>query len=101
IIDTLELGMPLGLVDDISNFIGVAEIDLRPGDVVILYTDGVTEAADPQHRLFGLERLCETTRAARAGSADDIKQAVLDAVASHIGVQPIWDDLTLVVLKQR
>lgn len=101
IIDTLELGMPLGLVDDISSFVGVAEIDLRPGDVVILYTDGVTEAADPQHRLFGLERLCETARAARAGSADKIKQAVLDAVAEHIGAQPIWDDLTLLVLKQR
>lgn len=101
IIDTLELGMPLGLVDDISSFVGVADIDLSPGDVVVLYTDGITEAADPQHRLFGLERLCETAQAARAGSADEIKQAVLDAVARHIGVQPIWDDLTLVVLKQR
>lgn len=101
VVDTLELGMPLGLVDDISSFVGVAEVGLRPGDVVVLYTDGITEAADPQHRLFGLERLCETARAARAGSADEIKQAVLDAVADHIGVQPIWDDLTLLVLKQR
>lgn len=101
VIDTLELGMPLGLVDDISSFVGVAEVGLRPGDVVVLYTDGVTEAADPQHRLFGLERLCETARAARAGSAEDIKQTVLDAVADHIGAQPIWDDLTLLVLKQR
>lgn len=101
VIDTLELGMPLGLVDDISNFIGVAETELRVGDVVILYTDGITEAADPQHRLFGLDRLCETAQAARDGSADEIKQAILDAVGRHIGAQPIWDDLTLVVLKQR
>lgn len=101
VIDTLELGMPLGLVDDISNFVGMAETDLHPGDVVILYTDGITEAADPRRQLFGLDRLCETVRAARTQTADDIKQAVLDAVARHIGAQPIWDDLTLVVLKQR
>lgn len=101
LIDTLDLGMPLGLVDDISAFVASSEHALYAGDVVVLYTDGVTEAADSRHKLFGLERLCDVVRANRAGSAEEIKRAVLAAVADHIGAQPIWDDVTLLVLKQR
>lgn len=100
-IDTIELGMPIGLVDDISGFLADADALLWPGDVVVLYTDGITEAADSANRLFGLERLRQTVRDNRRRPAEDIKQAVLDAVAAHIGGQAIWDDLTLVVLKQR
>lgn len=100
-IDTVELGMPIGLVDDISGFLADADALLWPGDVVVLYTDGITEAADAANRLFGLEQLCQTVRDNRHRPAEDIKQAVLDAVAAHIGGQAIWDDLTLVVLKQR
>lgn len=101
LIDTLELGMPLGLIDDIDDFLGVVELTIAPGDVIVLYTDGITEAADMSHALYGLERLCATIVAQRGETAETIKDAVLADVTRHIGAQVIFDDLTLIVLKQK
>ncbi|HBB31881.1 MAG TPA: hypothetical protein DDZ80_26350 [Cyanobacteria bacterium UBA8803] len=43
-IDTIDLGFPLGLEADIAPFVAQAEVKLNPGDGVVLYTDGITEA---------------------------------------------------------
>lgn len=101
VIDTTELGMPLGLLDDVDEFLGEVELSLAPDDVVVLYTDGITEAADAAHRLYGLDRLCAVVVGQRAGTAEAIKRAVVDDVMRHIGGQTIYDDLTLIVLKQK
>ncbi|MGE4528745.1 MAG: SpoIIE family protein phosphatase [Rhodospirillaceae bacterium] len=100
-LDTLELGLPLGLVDRIGAYTGVAAADLEPGDLVVLYSDGITEAADANGLLFGLERLkAELTRHAGAEVAA-IKDAVIAAVRAHIGGAPVYDDMTLLVIRQR
>lgn len=100
-IDTLELGMPIGMVDDIAEFIAAAVVTVHIGDTVVLYTDGITEAANPEQELFGSDRLKQTLLANYAASAEHIKTAVIDAVRAHIGTQALYDDLTLIVLKQR
>lgn len=100
LIDTDSLGFPIGLVEDVTEFISETEFTLRAADVVVLYTDGITEAADPQNRLYGEARLMDCIRTHRGESADAIKQAVVDDVRSHISTQTLYDDLTLVVLKQ-
>lgn len=100
LVDTVDLGLPLGLVDDIGAFVAETSITLRPGDTVVLYTDGITEAADPQHNLYGLERLCETIRRHADQPAAAIKDAVVADVKRHVGTQPLYDDLTLIVMKQ-
>jgi len=51
--------------------------------------------------LYGLERLCDVISHAWSGSAEEVKQAVIDDVTRHIGKQKVYDDLTLVVLKQQ
>ncbi|TGR35813.1 SpoIIE family protein phosphatase, partial [Mesorhizobium sp. M8A.F.Ca.ET.198.01.1.1] len=50
-IDTLDLGLPVGLENDISPFIDTRDIEFGSGDVIVLHTDGVTEAEDEDKRL--------------------------------------------------
>ncbi|SOD96982.1 PP2C family protein-serine/threonine phosphatase [Caenispirillum bisanense] len=101
LVDTTWLGMPLGLVDTVEEFVGETEVTLAPGDGVVLYTDGITEAADASDALYGLDRLCRVVSDHWAEPADRIKQAVVDDVMRHIGGHVIYDDLTLIVLKQK
>jgi serine phosphatase RsbU (regulator of sigma subunit) len=99
-IDTIDLGFPLGLEADITDFVGEAALTLEAGDSVILYTDGITEAQNANGKLYGIERLCEVIGRHWNRPAEAIKQAVVDDVTRFIGEQKIYDDLTLVVLKQ-
>lgn len=101
VVDTDELGFPIGLVEEMAHFVGQIHLDLHQGDVVVLYTDGITEAADEQHRLYGQQRLMEMVAAHRGESAEAIKDAIIDDVKRHIGQQTLYDDLTLVILKQK
>jgi serine phosphatase RsbU (regulator of sigma subunit) len=74
---------------------------LEPGDALILYTDGVTEARSSAGQLFGEERLLDTVRSAGGLPAGELLRAVVDAVdAFAAGAQPA-DDLTLVVVRRR
>jgi sigma-B regulation protein RsbU (phosphoserine phosphatase) len=98
-IETLDLGFPIGLEADISDFINSRAIPFESEDLVILYTDGVTEAESPKGELFGVERLCESANRHRAGTAQEIKQSIIHDVLSHIDTQKIHDDITLVVIK--
>ncbi|MBC7905385.1 MAG: SpoIIE family protein phosphatase [Rhodospirillaceae bacterium] len=100
LIDTVDLGLPIGMIDDVKEFIAEVTILLHPGDTVVLYTDGITEAADSTHTLYGLERLCEVVASHWQAEAEAIKAAVVADVRRHIGSQALYDDLTLIVLKQ-
>lgn len=99
-IDTTELGFPVGMEEDISSFVATREIPIAPGDCVVLYTDGVTEAANDRGELYGVERLCQSLLARRLESARDIGSAVVDDLFRFIGKAPIQDDISLVVIRQ-
>jgi sigma-B regulation protein RsbU (phosphoserine phosphatase) len=99
-IEKLEAtSMPVGLVAGAP--FGLNYRDLRPGDRIVLYTDGVTEAQNDAGEFFGRKRLREAVQ--RAGGADcaemhaTIQQAILDFTA---GAEQA-DDLTLVVVEYR
>ena len=100
-INTTHLGFPLGLEEEISEFIDQKKIQLDSGDVIVLYTDGVTEAYNSHRKQYGLERLCEIVSRNCQKSAQEIRQVVIDDVRRHIGEQKVADDITLVVLKQK
>ncbi len=100
-IDTMELGFPIALESDITDFIATTEIQLNSGDIVVLYTDGITEAFNMNKEQYGIEPLIEVVVINREQSAAEIKQAVIDDVRRYIGEQKVFDDITLVVIKQK
>ena len=100
-IDTIDLGFPIGLEQDISHFVAEAEIKLNPGDVVVLYTDGITEAENHQGQYYGLERLIAKVQENSHFSADEIRQKVIQDVLDYIGEHKVYDDITLLVIKQK
>jgi PAS domain S-box-containing protein len=100
-VDTLNLGFPIGLDADIAHFIGRRQVKLQAGDGAVLYTDGITEAENAANEQYGLERLCETIRQHWDEPADAIKTVVIDDVRQFIGEQTVFDDITLLVLKQQ
>ena len=97
--DTLDLGFPLGLETNVSSFIGEARVPLRPGDVMVVYTDGITEAVNSSGAPFGIDRLCEAVRKSHRQVADGIRKAVLNSLEEFIGAQRLLDNVSLLVIK--
>jgi len=99
--DTADLGFPVGLISDIGEFVNELSINLEPGDGIVLYSDGITEAENGAKEFYGLERLCQVISQHWSQSSDAIKQAVVDDVQTYIGKQTVYDDITLLVVKQK
>jgi phosphoserine phosphatase RsbU/P len=100
-IDTIDLGFPIGLDDDIAHLISQTTVELAAGDGVVLYTDGIPEARDIDRKFYGLERLCEVVSVNWHLSSQQIEQAVIDDLRGFIGEQKVFDDITLVILKRK
>jgi sigma-B regulation protein RsbU (phosphoserine phosphatase) len=73
---------------------------LTPGDVLVIYSDGVAEAMNADEEQFGEQRLEEVVRKHRRERAGEIIAQITAAVKSHTGTHPQYDDMTLVVLKR-
>jgi serine phosphatase RsbU (regulator of sigma subunit) len=99
--DTIDLGFQIGLDAEISEFFVETSVQLYSGDVVVLYTDGITEAENMDKLLYGLDRLIEVIEINWQRSAAEIRDAVIKDLRSHIGEQKVFDDITLLVLKQK
>jgi sigma-B regulation protein RsbU (phosphoserine phosphatase) len=76
------------------------ELQLAPGDLVVLYTDGVTEARAPSGERFGDDRLLDAVEGARRGSANDVVEAIVAATRAFQADMPPADDVTLVALRR-
>ena len=101
LVDTAALGFPIGIDDDIADFVDEVSITLAPGDGLVLYTDGITEAENINKEFYGLGQLCQIIQQNWDKSAPAIREAVVEDVRRYIGEQKVFDDITLVVLKQK
>ncbi len=99
-VDTLMLGHLLGLTEDITPFLGCAEIDLAIGDGLVLYTDGITEARNAEEKMYGIERLISVVGHHWQQEAALIQQAVINDVVAFIAEEEVLDDITLLVMKR-
>lgn len=91
-------GVVLGIMDGLTYRQDSAE--LQPGDLVVIFSDGVTEAVDMQDEEFGEERLLAVVRRHRAEPAESIVSAIVAAVERHGATRAQYDDLTIVVIKR-
>ncbi len=91
-------GLILGVMEEFPY--DSAMIDIEVDDVLILYTDGITEAMNADEEEFGLERTLAVITAHADQSAADIQQALLDAVNAHASGHTQSDDITLMVIKR-
>jgi phosphoserine phosphatase RsbU/P len=88
-----EAGPPLGVVCE--HVYESLSTELEPGDIVVLFTDGVTDALDPKQRPFGVEAVRRTIARAPA-EATEVGEALLKAVRLHAAGRPLNDDIALV-----
>ena len=69
------------------------------GDVLVMSTDGITEAVNARGDEFGMERLEEVVKDKRNGSVEDLQTAILSAVEEFSKGAPQADDMTLLILR--
>ena len=100
-LDTMDLGFPIGLEENIADFISSTTLPFTSGDMIILYTDGITEAESETGELYGIERLIDSAQRAHDKSASQAVADIVRELKAHIGKQKVHDDITLVVLKHR
>jgi serine phosphatase RsbU (regulator of sigma subunit) len=91
-------GTPLGLLPGVTY--GEREVSLEPGDALMIYTDGITEATNPEGAEYGKERLAEALRAGQGISvAEAAARLEADLMAFVAGV-PFADDRTLLIVRR-
>jgi len=100
-IDTIDLGMTVGLVDDIAPFISQITLELQPDHGVVLYTDGIPEAQNHRGEFYGLERFRGVIQRHWHSGAQGVISAAIADLREFIGSHKVFDDITLLVCKQR
>lgn len=101
VIDTLDLGFPIGLEYAIDDFLATTHFTLAAGDVMLLYTDGVTEAERSDGQQFGMTRLMHALSRYHQLPAKAIMEQTINDVHDFIDGQTIYDDISILVVKQR
>ena len=91
-----EAGLPIAIMEDIDY--EAVRWPVRPGDVMLLYTDGINEAMDADDNEFGMERIRELAKAHQGGT--EIKDKIVGEVLQHVGDAPPFDDMCLVVIRR-
>ena len=95
-----ELPLPRGII--LGTFAETryttASLTLHPGDTLVLYTDGVTEAMNPRQDLYSVERLRETVTAVSDQTPETIVDAIFRSVRAYAAGAPQSDDITVLVL---
>jgi sigma-B regulation protein RsbU (phosphoserine phosphatase) len=95
-------GLALGLIADTAKFRSIMEettIDLKKGDRYLIYTDGLTDANNPERNSYGMQRLCEVLARDRTSDADALIAMLMDDIKKFTRDAPYHDDLTILGLQ--
>lgn len=98
-VETLSTaGMALGVIEHAR--LHEKETILQPGEILVCYTDGVTEAINDEEEEYGAGRLTDIALNYRDRSAQEIVNLILADLMEHTGPRPAFDDVTLVLIKR-
>lgn len=92
-------GPAIGVMDGFT--IRTEDVRLEPGDILLLYTDGITEAINQQGTFWGEDRLADIIRQNANSSAEQLIQKILQALKDHMDGSPLADDVTLIISRVR
>ena len=101
-IDREEIdGIAIGLVDKptFTSIIETKNIQLRSGDLVVTYTDGITEAMNGKNEEWGLLELIESIKKHREDDVSDLLKNIESDVLCFVGNVPQYDDMTMLAIK--
>lgn len=97
-------GIALGLApgETVRGMLQGEVVAMQPGDVAVIYSDGLNEAVDVHGREYGVDRVCASLRQAAGAGADapSIRAALLNDLAEFVGEAEAHDDVTVVVIKR-
>jgi sigma-B regulation protein RsbU (phosphoserine phosphatase) len=107
--DTTEMdrqetaGIAIGLVDTptFSSITETRNVQLKSGDLVVTYTDGITEAMNEQNQEWGLSKLIESIQKHQKDTASDLLDHIEADVLSFVGNTPQYDDMTMLAIQIR
>jgi sigma-B regulation protein RsbU (phosphoserine phosphatase) len=91
-------GAALGVIEDVP--MEERTIPLGPGDFLLLYTDGLTEAFSPEDEIYGEERLQQLLKTTKMRSARGVLDAIEASVNRFMGPIPAADDLTMLAVRR-
>ncbi len=91
-----ESGLPIAI--DTGMDYEAVEFNVKRGDLAVMYTDGINEAMDANDEEFGIENLRALT--AQGGDAEAVQRRIVDAVLTHVGAAPPFDDMCVVVIER-
>lgn len=93
------IGVPIGVIEDFPY--DVMSRTIEPGETCVIYTDGVSEAMNPQNALYGVDRLRELMKASTGGHADALGKVILADVRKFANGRPQNDDITIMVFGRK
>ena len=91
-------GIVLGILEGAEY--GDVALPVAPGDLIVVYSDGITDASDRNGEPFGVDRLVELVNAHVDEPAPALLERILDTVRAHAGDAPQTDDMTLAVVRR-
>jgi len=91
-------GIPIGMFEEAQWT--HKTVPLHPGDLLILYTDGVTEAQNAAQEFFEEHRLLEVSQSSMGNPAQQTHDSILQTIRSFVGDAPQFDDITLMVVRR-
>jgi len=92
-------GLPIGLLA--RGHYEAGTVTLAPGDLLVMYTDGITEPFDAQGEEYGMERLSEVCKEYREMDLEELAEHIHEGLAAFTDVRPYPDDQTMVMVRRK